>query len=120
MAYAPPPTFAHGGVNVSAANLNIIRDDLLYLYAAMGDENFVIRAMSGIETLYFVNVWRWLWYQTRTGEPATISGGAGADVTLPESVGAMAAYDLTNVEWLIPGQTYRVTGVMFAAEDKDA
>ncbi len=119
MAYANPPRWGHGDRTVSAARMQIYSDDLTALYAAMVADHTAIRQTEASDTLAFVNLWRWLHYQSASDETATLSdpAGVGEDVTLGDSESAMASYDLSQVAWLTTGQVYTLTGVVYASED---
>lgn len=129
MAYQVPPRFGHGDRTASAANLNKYSDSLNALYAASGGVHSAIGKAELPPTpvvlyppLSFLNVWRWLWYMSKTGETATISdpAGVGDDVTLTDSDSAMAVYDLSGVSWLVTGGVYNLTGCQYACEDWEA
>jgi len=129
MLYSVPPRFAHGGTNVSAANFNIFSDDLNALFVslvsfhpAIGKAELPPTPAVLVKPVVFVNVWRWLWYQSITGETATIEdpSGVGASVNLPDSDSAMVVYDLANVAWLTQGMVYQVIGCQFSGEDFEA
>lgn len=129
MAWTNPPSWSHGGIDVSAARLNIISDDLLFLYAQMiGDHQAIGKfelpptPVVLVEPVAFVHLWRWLWYMTIVGETATISdpSGANPDTTLTSSDTVMVVYDMADVDWLTPGQVYELAGCQYAAEDWSA
>jgi len=130
MAYLPPPRWSHGGVNVSAARMNILSDDETDLNSRLGgDEHHAVGKFELpptpvvlVEPVAFVHLWRWLWYMTIVGETATISdpSGANPDTTLPDSDTVMVVYDLADVSWLTQGQVYELTGCQYGCEDWSA
>lgn len=117
MAYTSPPTFAHGDYP-TAANLNILGDDIVALNAKLAAYNYPCPTLDSGASAAFVNIYRWLWYQSY-GSDATIVDVAGVEdsYTLPESTGAMAVFDLATVDWLTPGRVYAVEGCRYALED---
>lgn len=119
MAYQVPPRFAHGQYP-TAADLNVLGDDVKSLYGRLASLNLATPRADGA-TLWVVNVYRWLWYETEPSETTKISDPSGVnnEQSLPDSEGAMTAYDLANLDWVIPGSSYVVTGARYVAEDKD-
>lgn len=123
MPYSVPPTWEHGGVNISAARMNILSDDEIDLNSRLAGYHFALMPMGQDITgddAGFIHVWRWLHYMTRTGEQGSIKATGQTDVQLTSSESVMAVYDLADVSWLTQGMAYRVTGAKYAAEDKDA
>ena len=122
MAWTISPRWAHGDTNVSAARMNILSDNEAFLFGALQGMHTALKPMGTGEEAQFVNVWRWLHYQTRAGEQGSIKdpSNINPDVQLNSSESAMAVYDLANVDWLTQGQAYRATGLSFAAEDFEA
>lgn len=117
MAYTTPPAFAHGDYP-TAANLNTLSDDIAALYGRLGDMNVPSPTLNG--DAVFLNVHRWLHYQTYGSNSAIIDGaGVGDDYSLPESTGAVGVYDLSSVDWMAPGRYYRVSNCRYALEDKE-
>lgn len=120
MTYTPPPRFAHGD-EPTAAQLNTLSDNQAYLSGVLGGIQPAVPAVGG-KTLAMVHVWRWLHYWTTDETTAQIGdpSGAGEPVSLADSGGAWAVYDLAQVSWLSQGQVYTVTGVDYVAEDASA
>jgi hypothetical protein len=121
MAYSPPPRWEHGLRNASAARFNVYSADIVYLYPLLDGIYPALYPMGTGEECQFLNLFRWLWYQTRTGEVSSIKDPSGTqpDVTLPSNESGLIAFDLATVSWLTPGQWYRVTGCAFAMEDSE-
>lgn len=118
--YSIPPTWQHGGVDVSAARLNIISDDLNALFSALAGFHSAILNMTTGDDAWFIHQWRWLHYMTRTGEQGSVKATGQTDVQLDSSESVMAVFDLADVSWLTQGMAYRVTGAKYAAEDFEA
>ena len=120
MAWSTAPTWTHGGVDVSAARLNIISDNLNFLYTALVGDHSAILDMTTGDDAGFIHQWRWLHYITRTGEQGSVKATGQTDVQLESSESVMAVFDLADVSWLTQGMAYRVTGCKYAAEDWEA
>ncbi len=120
MAYNPPPTFAHGDYP-TAAQLNILSADLDEIDARLTSMNQAAAKLPAAGGL-FINMYRWLHYRSLDGETPTVVDPAGinSSQSLPNSVSAVATYDLSSVTWLIPSRQYTLTGCLYAFEDWEA
>lgn len=120
MAYVAPPNFAHGDYP-TADNLNILSEDLDAIAVGLDNVNWATAELPA-DGATFVNVYRWLHYQTTPDETGTIidPSGIGASQSLPSSDSAIAVFDLADVPWLLPSRVYTLTGCTFALEDWDA
>lgn len=123
MAYAAPPQFEHGD-KVSAANMNVIADNLDAAYAKLGDAalNYAVftdrehgpyAAVREESGLWFVHKYRYLVFRSSgvLQDPA----GLEDDTSLTDE-DDFTIYDLESVSWLAYGGHYRVSGVLYAAE----
>ena len=116
MAYEVPNRWAHGDVDVSAANINKYTNSIIALAAVIGTVKKTYatpsRQSSAVFTLYHTR--RWLWF-TSTGAIVDPSG-IGTSVSISEVNDTFTAYDLDTVEWLTYGSLYTVTGVGWCQE----
>jgi hypothetical protein len=121
MAYSVPPTFAHGDYP-SAANLNVLSANLTALSTILTSINLAAPVINVTRGGVFINVYRWLHYQSLDGQSVAIVDptGIGNSQTLPESVTSVTTYDLSGVSWLIPGRQYILTGCKYGFEDWEA
>lgn len=119
MAYAQPPQFAHGDYP-TAANLNIIGDNLDDLHGTMGDKLF--RAYPVIADLgndyYFFHIWRWLFYKGSNGEISDPNGVVTDTVTLPDVTSGYGVYDLRQITWLHLGRAYVIDNLDWSIESR--
>ena len=116
MAYETPNRWAHGDVDVSAANINKYTNSIIALEAQIGSVAMTMatpsRVSDGYLTLYHTR--RWLWF-TSTGLIEDPSG-IGDDVSISEIPDTITAYDLDTVDWLTYGILYYVTSVGWCQE----
>lgn len=118
MAYQVPPRFSHGQFP-TAADLNKLSNAIASLNARLGREHWAADELSGNARIG--NVYRWLWYSTAAGSGAEIVDPAGVNdsVSLADTEGEMAVYDLSSVSWLSPGRVYKIVGAKYAIEDSN-
>lgn len=120
MAYAQPPQFAHGDYP-TAANLNIIGDNLDAIHDILGDKTFrhYAVAYNDGEGFTMFHVWRWFFY-AGSGGAITDPTGTNADVTLADVTSGFDVYDLRQISWLHLGRHYDVTGVDWCIENRSS
>jgi hypothetical protein len=117
MAYVAPPIFSHGDYP-TAANLNILGDDIVVIAAGLDNVNWAAAEIPA-DGATMINAYRWLHYQTIPDETGTIidPSGIGANQSLPNSTSSIVAFDLSDVPWLLPSRLYKLTGCKYALED---
>jgi hypothetical protein len=118
MAYAVPFQWAHGDYP-TAARLNLYKDGLDAIYGGLGDYNTnraVAVRIGNVQGYYFIHRLRWLLHLGggRIEDP----NGVGETVTLTAGEGGnWASYDLSQVDWMVPGKLYQVQAVACCLED---
>lgn len=116
MAYAVPQRWAHGDYP-TAARLNKYKDGLDAIYGALGDYPInpaVAVRIGNVQGYYFVHRHRWLLYLGG----GRIEDPAGVSETVNLSTGSgWQSYDLSQVDWLVPGKLYQVQAVQCCLED---
>lgn len=123
MPYSPPESWAHGDYP-TAARLNKYKDGMDAVHGALGDYALnaaVARRIAPVQGYYLLHRHRWLLYRAdpdagRIEDPA----GVGETVTLTATGSQWASYDLSQVEWLVPGKLYQVQAVVACLEDYEA
>ena len=116
MSYTAPPEFAHGDYP-TAANLNILSDDLEAIHPIIGDilvETPVRHAYAAGQVFHLVHRFRYLYYDS-SGTINDISG-INTDESLSDPSSGTGKYDLQQLEWLAIGTAYTVTGVSWCIE----
>lgn len=116
MAYETPNRWAHGDVDVSAANINKYTNSIIAIHAQIGEVATSIGTESRISNASFTvfHTRRWLYF-TSTGtidDPA----GVGDSVSISEDPDTITAYDLDSVSWLTYGNLYTVSSVGWCQE----
>lgn len=116
MSYTAPEQWNHGEYP-TAAKLNKYKTGLDAIHDQVGDvliNPFVTRRMGTVQGYYLVHRNRWLTYLgTGTIEDPN---GVGEDVSL-STADNWASYDLSQVEWILPGTLFQVQGVLACWED---
>lgn len=116
MAYEIPEQWAHGDYPTAAklnkykAGLDAIHDlwgDIDYEYAAMH-----LYAATFYHSHWLINRYRYLVYNG-TG---SIHDPGNVFDTVSLTAASWGTYDLTSIEWIIPGKLYEVQGVTEAYE----
>ena len=122
MPYSIPPQWQHGQYP-TAADLNKYKDGLDAMHAMWGDKDYEYPlihrkdegdlAVNGeMHSHWFINRYRYLIYN---GAGSLHDPGNFFDTVSLED-GAWVVYDLTTIEWIIPGKLYEVQGVGEAYE----
>jgi hypothetical protein len=119
MAYEIPEIWQHGDYP-TAAKLNKYKSGLDAIHAMWGDKDFEYplihtggAAVAGeLHSHWFINRYRYLVYN---GEGSIHDPGNVFDTVSLEDA-SWATYDLTTIEWIIPGKLYEVQGVREAKE----
>lgn len=125
MAYSVPFIWQHGDYP-TAARMNLYKDGLDAVHDALGDyivNPAVASRIAPVQGYYFLHHSRWLLYSNPSPSAGRIEdpAGVGATVTLAATaVGEWASYDLSQVDWLIPGKLYQVQAVIACLEDYEA
>lgn len=121
MAYIVPATWQHGNFP-AAPPFNDYKASLDAIYAQTGAAQInaaVCYRRATVQGFYFVHKLQYLIYLIQAPETdGSIEdpAGVGATVTLPTEAGYVY-YDLSTVDWLIPGKIYQVQGVTTCIED---
>lgn len=125
MPYVLPPRFSHGDYP-TAAQINKYKDGLDHIHSLVGDVDYeypiVNRQDEGdladgeLHSHWFVNCYRYLIY--RSAGSIHDPGNVFDTVSLEDTGGFFRAYDLTQIEWVIPGKMYEVQGVTEAYESE--
>jgi hypothetical protein len=123
MAYAVPFVWSHGDYP-TAARLNLYKSGLDAIHDALGDyavNGAVARLITPVQGYYFLHRHRWLLYRAapdagRIEDPS----GVGESVTLSATGSEWGNYDLSTIEWMIPGKLYQVQDVVGCMEDYEA
>lgn len=123
MSYSKPPRYTHGD-HVLAADLNIIGDDIVYLYARSGgvDTNFGVLNISDNlhrQKYFVIHRFRWLWYRG-SGYMELFSGADLHRTSLDSPTAWATALDLDSLGWLHYHNFYIISGVSWALETQDA
>ena len=121
MAYTRVVRWSHGD-QVTAANMNILSDNIEYLYSLSGgiDANFAVPQIGGSDrrpSYTVVHRFRWLWYRG-SGNMEDFAGNN--DTSLDSGDAWAVALDLDTLGWLFYGSLYTVSGVSWAMETPDA
>lgn len=118
MSYTPPKVWQHGDYP-TAADLNKYKAGLDAVNVALGDYTInpaVAVRIGNVQGYYLIHRHRWLIYlgggriedPSGVGETVTLTAGGG---------GNWASYDLSQIEWMVPGRLYQVEAVQCVFED---
>lgn len=116
MSYQVPEIWQHGDYP-TAAKLNKFKAGLDAVNVALGDYSInraVAVRIGNVQGYYFLHHHRWLLYLGggRIEDPT----GVGETITLTAG-GGWASYDLSQIEWMVPGRLYQVEAVQCCFED---
>ena len=116
MPYTPPEQWSHGDYP-TAAKLNQYKTGLDAIHDQLGDVDRQWPSMhlaNEYHSHWLINRYRYLVYRG-TGVISDPNNDFDS-VSLSDSGGNWLTYDLSSVEWIVPGKLYEVQGVTEAYE----
>jgi hypothetical protein len=117
MPYSVPPSWAYLDYP-TAAKMNQYKTGMDAISAQLAPYTMnicVCHRMDVVDHFYLVHQQRWLLYTGagRIVDPSDVND----PVSLSDSGGAWANYDLSQVSWIFPGRLYQVQDVICCFED---
>ena len=125
LAVTPPPVWAHGGMNITAANLNRYSTIINAIHPAAASptaplyyEEPAVKTPTGLR-FYLQHRKKWLRYiPYANGKTCELSYGPNlkSEVDLPSATQTAQSYDLSQLPNLAPGDFYWLDDCIYAQE----